>query len=137
MWKHRILPYLFSTCFLCAMMDTENRVLQHIQKINFLVHPIGNLSMGPSWLPEEHHLPIGSIFLNQSVSFNHPETQKNKNVLYYVVLFCKFSLLPTCTISIISVFEKMLKVFEVYLSIGSTLSTIGLSLVQKCFKHSS
>ncbi len=63
-------------------MDTENRVLQHIQKINSLVH----LSMGQSLLPEKHHLPIGSIFLNQSVSFNHPETQKMNffvRFLYY------------------------------------------------------
>ncbi len=37
----------------------------------------------------------------------------------------------------ICVFDEMLEVSEVYLFIGSTLSTIGLSLLQKCFKHSS
>jgi hypothetical protein len=115
--------FYFLLVFLCAIMDTENRVLQHIQK--------NQLPTPPPWkLPEEHHLPIGSIVLNQSVSFNHPETQKTK--MY------KFSLLSSCTISIICVFNNMLKVSEVYLSIGSTLSTMGLrSLMQKCFRHSS
>jgi len=129
LWKHRLLPYLFFTCFFFY-------VRWWTQRIEFS-NPCRKSTPWSTPLETTRARPPSHWFY-----FPQPECElqplwntKNKNVLYNIILFVSFLYYHVPLV----LFASSIKCwkFLVYLSIGSTLSKIGLSLLQKCFRHSS